>query len=254
MTQAAEAKIDGIENIPAALPPPTHKGPPYLPNSKTLWPPSCTHNLRLMYSRLGSHLCPNGHYIEPTVNAAIDKPLSCPVCGAVFKRRAQRIFPSTAAEPAQPAAAGLIRTVDESTLVPDASLTIDQGAVAPWEFSHVVFNDRRMQGNGRSDRCPLSELTDQEREIVFHGPAVKSTFCIRLKQQSGRRAGFTYYNAVYTVENALAKVKDDSGMKRVEKFFETGRMPRLRRLTLKSKSPFHTSMRYKPTRRFSYDS
>ena len=29
---------------------------------------------------------------------------------------------------------------------------------------------------------------------------------------------FTYYSAVYSVKNALAKVKDEKGMKRVEKF------------------------------------
>lgn len=132
MTQAAEAKIDGIENIPAALA--LHQRPA-IPGVRSTFGTSTelTNSLRLMYSRLGSHLCPNGHYIEPTVNAAIDKPLSCPVCGAVFEAPSAEDFSfnSSGACPTC-GGTGLIRTVDESTLVPDASLTIDQGAVAPW--------------------------------------------------------------------------------------------------------------------------
>ncbi|MDE7429020.1 MAG: excinuclease ABC subunit UvrA, partial [Lachnospiraceae bacterium] len=36
---------------------------------------------------------------------------------------------------------------------------------------------------------------------------------------------FTYFNATYTVENALSKVKDEKGMKRVEKFLRQGVCP-----------------------------
>lgn len=221
MTQAAEAKIDGIENIPAALA--LHQRPA-IPGVRSTFGTSTelTNNLRLMYSRLGSHLCPNGHYIEPTVNAAIDKPLSCPVCGAVFEAPSAEDFSfnSSGACPTC-GGTGLIRTVDESTLVPDASLTIDQGAVAPWNSLMWSLMTDVCRAMGVRTDVPFSELTDQEREIVFHGPAVKKH--ILYKAKNSNQAGeldFTYYNAVYTVENALAKVKDDSGMKRVEKFLK----------------------------------
>lgn len=221
MTQAAEAKIDGIENIPAALA--LHQRPA-IPGVRSTFGTSTelTNSLRLMYSRLGSHLCPNGHYIEPTVNAAIDKPLSCPVCGAVFEAPSAEDFSfnSSGACPTC-GGTGLIRTVDESTLVPDASLTIDQGAVAPWNSLMWSLMTDVCRAMGVRTDVPFSELTDQEREIVFHGPAVKKH--ILYKAKNSNQAGeldFTYYNAVYTVENALAKVKDDSGMKRVEKFLK----------------------------------
>ena len=221
MTQAAEAKIDGIENIPAALA--LHQRPA-IPGVRSTFGTSTelTNSLRLMYSRLGSHLCPNGHYIEPTVNAAIDKPLSCPVCGAVFEAPSAEDFSfnSSGACPTC-GGTGLIRTVDESTLVPDASLTIDQSAVAPWNSLMWSLMTDVCRAMGVRTDVPFSELTDQEREIVFHGPAVKKH--ILYKAKNSNQAGeldFTYYNAVYTVENALAKVKDDSGMKRVEKFLK----------------------------------
>lgn len=221
MTQAAEAKIDGIENIPAALA--LHQRPA-IPGVRSTFGTSTelTNSLRLMYSRLGSHLCPNGHYIEPTVNTAIDKPLSCPVCGAVFEAPSAEDFSfnSSGACPTC-SGTGLIRTVDESTLVPDASLTIDQGAVAPWNSLMWSLMTDVCRAMGVRTDVPFSELTDQEREIVFHGPAVKKH--ILYKAKNSNQAGeldFTYYNAVYTVENALAKVKDDSGMKRVEKFLK----------------------------------
>lgn len=68
---------------------------------------------------------------------------------------------------------------------------------------------------------PFKDLTEKEKDIVYHGPAVKKH--IFYKSKNSNEAGeldFTYYNAVYTVENALSKVKDEKGMKRVEKFLK----------------------------------
>ena len=179
-------------------------------------------SLRLMYSRLGSHRCPNGHDLPPTADVALGKPLVCPVCGASFDGPSAESFAFNS-EGACPTCGGtgIVRTVDESTLVPDESLSIDEGAVAPWNSLMWSLMTDVCRAMGVRTDIPFSQLTDEEREIVFHGPAEKRH--ILYKAKNSNQAGeldFTYYNAVYTVENALAKVKDDKGMKRVEKFLK----------------------------------
>lgn len=175
-----------------------------------------------MYSRLGSHLCPNGHYVEPTADVARGKDITCPVCGATFTPPSAEAF-SFNSDGACPrcTGTGIVQAVDESTLVPDESLSIDEGAVAPWNSLMWSLMTDVCRGMGVRTDIPFSELTPKEREIVFHGPAEKKH--ILYKAKSSNQAGemdFTYFNAVYTVENALSKVKDEKGMKRVEKFLK----------------------------------
>ena len=221
MTQAAEAKIDSIENVPAALA--LHQRPA-VPGIRSTFGTATEllNSLRLMYSRLGSHRCPNGHDLPPTADVALGKPLVCPVCGASFDGPSAESFAFNS-EGACPTCGGtgIVRTVDESTLVPDESLSIDEGAVAPWNSLMWSLMTDVCRAMGVRTDIPFSQLTDEEREIVFHGPAEKRH--ILYKAKNSNQAGeldFTYYNAVYTVENALAKVKDEKGMKRVEKFLK----------------------------------
>lgn len=221
MTQAAEAKIDSIENIPAALA--LHQRPA-VPGVRSTFGTSTEllNSLRLLYSRLGSHQCPNGHYVGPTADVARGKELVCPVCGAVFAPPSAEDF-SFNSGGACPGCTGtgIVQTVDESSLVPDESLSIDEGAVAPWNSLMWSLMTDVCRAMGVRTDVPFSELTKEEREIVFHGPAEKRH--ILYKAKNSNQAGeldFTYYNAVYTVENALAKVKDEKGMKRVEKFLK----------------------------------
>lgn len=221
MTQAAEAKIDSIENIPAALA--LHQRPA-VPGVRSTFGTSTEllNSLRLLYSRLGSHQCPNGHYVGPTADVARGKELVCPVCGAVFAPPSAEDFSfnSGGACP-RCTGTGIVQTVDESSLVPDESLSIDEGAVAPWNSLMWSLMTDVCRAMGVRTDVPFSELTKEEREIVFHGPAEKRH--ILYKAKNSNQAGeldFTYYNAVYTVENALAKVKDEKGMKRVEKFLK----------------------------------
>ena len=87
---------------------------------------------------------------------------------------------------------------------------------------------------------PFRELTEKEKDIVYHGPAEKKH--IFYKAKNSNQAGeldFTYYNAVYTVKNALAKVKDEKGMKRVEKFLKEEICPQCQgsRLSEKARAP-----------------
>lgn len=221
MTIAQAAQLDEIDNVPAAL---ALRQRPAVPGIRSTFGTSTEllNSLRLMFSRLASHRCPNGHYLDPTPDVAIGKELVCPVCGEVFMPPGAEslAFNSEGACPTC-SGTGIVRTVDESTLVPDESLSIDEGAVAPWNsLMWSLMTDVCREMGVRTD-VPFSELSPQERDIVFHGPAEKRH--IFYHNKNSNQAGeldFTYYNAVYTVENALAKVKDDKGMKRVEKFLK----------------------------------
>lgn len=221
MTQAAKAQVDEVLYVPAALALHQRPGVPGI-RSTFGTGTELLNSLRLMFSRLASHRCPNGHYVPPTLAVAAEQQLTCPECGA-------RFWPPGAEELAfnsQGACrtcdgTGLVRNVDLATLVPDESLTIDEGAVAPWNTLMWSLMTDVCRAMGVRTNVPFRDLTPEEKEIVYHGPAEKKH--IFYKAKSSNQAGeldFTYYNAVYTVQNALAKVKDEKGMKRVEKFLK----------------------------------
>ena len=247
MTQAAKAQVDEVLYVPAALALHQRPGVPGI-RSTFGTGTELLNSLRLMFSRLASHRCPNGHYLSPTLAVAAEQPIFCPECGAEVRAPSaeELAFNSQGACPAC-GGTGIVRTVDESTLVPDESLPIDEGAVAPWQtLMWSLMKDIAREMGVRTD-VPFRELTAEERDIVFHGPAVKKNIIYQNKTSGA--AGdmdFTYFNATYTVENALSKVKDEKGMKRVEKFLkqgvcpacggtrlsETARAPKLRGLSL----------------------
>ena len=221
MTQAAKAEVDEILYVPAALA--LHQRPA-VPGIRSTFGTGTEllNSLRLMYSRLANHRCPNGHYLAPTLAVAAGKQLTCPVCGKKFfaPSAEELAFNSQGACPAC-GGTGIVRAVDRSTLVPDENLTIEGGAVAPWNslmWSLMVDVCRAM---GVRTDVPFRELTQKEKEIVFDGPPEKKHILYYSKNTNqATELDFTYYNAVYTVENALSKVKDESGMKRVEKFLK----------------------------------
>ena len=221
MTQAAKAAVDEALYVPAALALHQRPGVPGI-RSTFGTGTELLSSLRLMFSRLASHRCPNGHYLPPTLAVAAGKALVCPVCAArFFAPSAEELaFNSQGACP-KCGGTGSVRTVDLASLVPDDSLTIDEGAVAPWNsLMWSLMTDVCREMGVRTD-VPFRELTEREKEIVYHGPAEKKHIFYHAKNSN--QAGeldFTYYNAVYTVENALAKVKDEKGMKRVEKFLK----------------------------------
>ena len=226
MTQAARADVDEVLYVPAALA--MHQRPG-IPGIRSTFGTGTEllNSLRLIYSRLASHRCPNGHYLEPSLLVAAGQELVCPECGAHFYApSAEELSFNSQGACHTCDGTGTVRTVDESTLVPDESLSIDEGAVAPWNtLMWSLMTDVCREMGVRTD-VPFNQLTDKERDIVFHGSAEKKH--IFYKSKNTNQAGeldFTYYNAVYTVQNALAKVKDEKGMKRVEKFLKTGTCP-----------------------------
>ena len=226
MTQAARASVDEVLYVPAALA--MHQRPA-IPGIRSTFGTGTEllNMLRLIYSRLASHRCPNGHYVQPSLNVAAGMELVCPECGAHFYAPGaeELSFNSSGACPTCDGT-GTVRTVDESTLVPDETLSIDQGAVAPWNTLMWSLMTDVCRAMGVRTDVPFNQLTPKERDIVFHGPAEKKHIFYHSKNtnQAGE-LDFTYYNAVYTVQNALAKVKDEKGMKRVERFLKTGPCP-----------------------------
>ena len=226
MTQAARASVDEVLYVPAALA--MHQRPA-IPGIRSTFGTGTEllNMLRLIYSRLASHRCPNGHYVAPSLNVAAGLELVCPECGAHFYAPSaeELSFNSSGACPTCDGT-GTVRTVDESTLVPDETLSIDQGAVLPWNTLMWSLMTDVCRAMGVRTDVPFNQLSPKERDIVFHGPAEKKHIFYHSKNtnQAGE-LDFTYYNAVYTVQNALAKVKDEKGMKRVERFLKTGPCP-----------------------------
>ena len=221
MTQASKASVDEVLYVPAALALHQRPGVPGI-RSTFGTGTELLNSLRLMYSRLARHRCPNGHYLEPSLAVAAGKELVCPECGARFYApSAEELAFNSQGACEKCGGTGSVRTVDMASLVPDESLSIDDGAVAPWNsLMWSLMTDVCREMGVRTD-VPFRELTAQEREIVFHGPAEKKHIFYHAKNSN--QAGeldFTYFNAVYTVENALTKVKDEKGMKRVEKFLK----------------------------------
>lgn len=223
MTQAAKASVDEVLYVPAALALHQRPGVPGI-RSTFGTGTELLNSLRLMYSRLASHRCPNGHYLEPTLLVAAGKKLTCPECGAQFYApSAEELAFNSQGACKTCGGTGSVRTVDISTLVPDESLTIEQGAVAPWNsLMWSLMTDVCKEMGVRID-VPFCELTEREKDIVYHGPAEKKHILYHPKKSNSNdfaELDFAYFNAVYTVENALSKVKDEKGMKRVEKFLK----------------------------------
>ena len=221
MTQASRAMADDVRYVPAALA--LHQRPGVPGIRSTFGTMSeLLNSLRLMFSRLASHRCPNGHYLAPTLDVAAEQPIYCPVCGERFYAPgAEQLAFNSEGACRCCGGTGIVRTVDESTLVPDENLSIDEGAVAPWgSLMWSLMKDIAREMGVRTD-VPFKDLTPEEKEIVYHGPAEKRHIIYKNEKTNGfAEMDFTYYSAVYSVENALSKVKDEAGMKRVEKFLK----------------------------------
>ncbi len=242
MTQASKACVDEVLYVPAALALHQRPGVPGI-RSTFGTGTELLNSLRLMYSRLASHRCPNGHYLAPSLLVAAGKELVCPECGAHFYApSAEELAFNSQGACQKCGGTGSVRTVDMRSLVPDDSLSIDEGAVAPWNSLMWSLMTDVCRAMGVRTDVPFRDLTAEEKEIVYHGPAVKKHILYHAKKSGSNdfaELDFTYFNAVCTVENALAKVKDEKGMKRVEKFLKEDLCPECRgtRLSAAARAP-----------------
>ena len=240
MTQAEKALVDEVLYVPAALA--LHQRPTISGVRSTFGTGTeLLNSLRLMFSRLASHRCPNGHYVEPTLAVAAEQEIICPICKSHFYApSAEELAFNSQGACKTCGGTGIVRTVDKSKLVPDENLTIDEGAVAPWGTLMWSLMTDVCREMGVRTNIPFKDLTDKEKDIVYNGPAEKKH--IFYKAKNTNQAGeldFTYYNAIYTVENALSKVKDEKSMKRVEKFLKQDICPDCggTRLSEKARAP-----------------
>ena len=226
IAQTTRASVDVVEHVPAAL---ALRQRPGIPDVRSTFGTSTEllNYLRLAFSRLGSHTCPNGHHVEPSMNVALEREMTCPVCGERFfgPGAEAMAFNSEGACPTC-SGTGVVREVDISKLVPDETKTIDEGAVVVWgSLMWSLMKDVCREMGVRTD-VPFCELTDEERDIVYHGPAEKKHLLYHNENTGvAGEMDFTYFNAVYTVENALSKVKDEKGLKRVARFLKESPCP-----------------------------
>ena len=226
ISQSGRSQVDEVLHVPAAL---ALRQRPGVPGVHSTFGTSTEllNILRLLFSRVGSHCCPNGHHVPPGMNVALDQPFVCPECGVEFygKGAEDMAFNSAGACEAC-GGTGIVRKVNEAALVPDESLSIDEGAVLPWGNLMWDLMKQVCGAMGVRTNVPFSELTPEERDIVFHGPAEKKHILYKPKKgDSFAELDFTYYNAVYTVENALAKVHDEKGLARVAKYLTEDTCP-----------------------------
>ena len=227
MGQAARADVDEVRYVPAALA--LHQRPSVPGVRSTFGTMSeLLNSLRLLFSRVGSHPCPHcGTYASPSMSVAAEQPITCATCGKTFfgPGAEDLAFNSGGACPTC-GGTGTVRRVNEAALVPDESKTINEGAVLPWGSLMWDLMKQVCGEMGVRLDVPFSQLTPGERDIVFHGPAEKKHILYKAKKGDNfAELDFTYYNAVYTVENALAKAKDEKGLARVARFLTEGPCP-----------------------------
>ena len=226
ISQTGRATVDEVLHVPAAL---ALRQRPGIPSVHSTFGTSTEllNYLRLLFSRVGSHVCPNGHRVPPSPNIALGLPLVCPECGVEFFGPGAEDLAFNSGGACQTCGGtGIVRTVDEAALVPDESISIDDGAVLPWGTLMWDLMKQVCGAMGVRTDVPFRELTPEEREIVFHGPMEKKHILYKAKKgENFAELDFTYYSAVNTVKNALSKVKDEKGLARVARFLKEGECP-----------------------------
>ncbi len=245
ISQASRATVDEVLHVPAAL---ALRQRPGIPGVHSTFGTSTEllNYLRLLFSRVGKHVCPNGHRVPPSPNVALGIPIVCPECGAeFFGPGAEDLAFNSGGACTTCGGTGIVRTVNEAALVPDETLSIDEGAVLPWGTLMWDLMKQVCGSFGVRTDVPFSQLTPEEREIVFHGPMEKRHILYKAKKgESFAEMDFTYYSAVNTVKNALSKVKDEKGLARVAKFLTEGECPDCRgtRLSAAARTPMVDGM------------
>ena len=223
ISQGEKAKVDSILHVPSALA--LHQRP-NVPSIRSTFGTATEllNSVRLLFSRCGNYICPNGHILEASASVARDEQLECPVCHERFYGLGaeEYAFNSSGACP-KCGGTGIVETVNMDSLIPDKDLTIDEGAVAPWNsLMWSLMTDVCREMGVRTD-VPFKDLTKEEQDIVYDGPMVKKHIFYRPKKGDTTLAtemDFTYYSAKATVLNALKKVKDEKSMSRVSKFLK----------------------------------
>lgn len=217
MTQARRPQVDEISYLPPALALRQRPGAGGMRSTFGTMT-ELLNVLRLMFSRLASHRCPNGHYAPPSLDVATGADTVCPECGVAFMGPGAEdlAFNSTGAC-LRCQGTGIVREVDDATLVPDESLTIDEGAVVPWRTFGFNVQPDIVREFGVRTNVPFRNLTDAEREIVFNGPEEKKHIVVT-SMKGVHDLDFTFRNARLTVLKELERAVDEKRFAKVAKF------------------------------------
>lgn len=224
MAQAPPADVDRVKHIPAAL---ALRQRPSVPGVRSTFGTSTEllNVVRLMFSRLGRHVCPNGHRQAPTLNVAIEDPIACPVCGIEFyaPEAEELAFNSAGACPTCEGT-GTVREVDNTSLIRDPDMSLDEGTVIPWQMYGFNVQPQIAREFGIRTDVPFRELTEQEKDIVFYGPEEKKHITFATKK-GVHELDFTFRNARLTVTEELHRAEDEKRLARVSRFLIEGTCP-----------------------------
>lgn len=239
-----KANVESVKHIPSAL---ALRQRPAIPSERaTVGTMSELLNvIRLVFSRLGRPVCPNGHAFGPDLKVAqaMSKSgeemglLTCPTCGVEFYAYGAEdfAFNSTGAcETCQ--GTGNVRQLDESKLIADEELSLADGAVASWRLPGRNFMPSVAEQAGVRINVPFKELTAKEKDFVLNGPQKK--FKMDFRTSTGRV--FHDFNALY--ENAHQAVlesaktsKSERAQKKISEFFHYSTCPTCHGTRLKPK-------------------
>ena len=221
ISQVEKAKVDLIQYVPAAL---ALNQRPNIPNIRSTFGTSTEllNSIRLLYSRCGSYFCPNGHLQEATLNVARELPLKCPQCGEEFYGLGaeEYAFNSDGACPSC-SGTGIVRDVDSTKLVSDETKTLEEGAIDAWNQFGISWMYHVAGELGVRLDVPFKDLTDEEKDIVYNGPAVKRYINIPSKNGKLFELNAEYRNAHKAIEEALKKAKTEKGLNKINKFLTT---------------------------------
>lgn len=218
IAQAGKAVVDSIEHIPAAV---ALQQRPGIPSIRSTFGTATEllNHLRLMFSRLGNHCCPNGHLLKPTIDVAIGNKLHCPVCGCDFDAPSAESFSFNGEGACEKCnGTGIVREIDNDALVPDTSLTINQGAVEPWKMFGISWMSKVAEEFGVRADIPFKDLSDTEKDIVYNGAEIQKLILIPSKNGKLFELNATYRNARRAVEEALKKAETEKGLERINKY------------------------------------
>lgn len=218
--QAERASVERIDFLPPALA--LRQCPPVPGRRSTVGTMTEIYNLlRLIFSRLGTHRCPNGHTVPPSLQAILEERCVCPVCGASFKLPSAESFSFNSALGACPSCGGLGERaeVDPARVVPDPSKSLKKGAVASWRSAGRGYMIRLAALLGVRLDVPWNKLTEHERQIVMAGKQTRRPLIFHNRDTGAEYPIlFTYENALDSVRQALVGDKNQTRFAKMKKF------------------------------------
>lgn len=233
LAQAKKTNVSSIKNIPSAI---ALKQRPSIPDVRsTVGTMTETLNLlRLIFSRIGSPVCPNGHRMEPTIDIAraMDLPndgvshmgeITCPTCHVAFNAYSAEdfAFNSYGACPTCNGS-GTTKKLDIEKLISNPKLTIREGAVESWKVPGRNFMPYVVEQAGINIDTPYEKLSDKDKEFILNGQEQK--YEINIPTKSGKV--FHMDNAIYeNAKNAIIRTFESTDnpktLQRLEKFYST---------------------------------